>query len=271
MQPTSVGIMLVILTAFKCSMGMLKQIYSLKWRGFKWFLFWMPTLILSWFLLMVSLLWVENRIWISIVLAVLFIGALLFLIPVRLRQEGTFYLEVDREYKAKMWLTGLLLLQVVEKPSRIRKRPWLFRSSQRLFRKRTPANGLTEALIKQTFRNQRERLSYVQFIMISSIGAGLAPETIRIIVWVAIACLLTLWVKMNVKEGLQAPFLRLFFLEDWDKIQAVRKSVFWISSVLFAPISLAAGVASFGWAGIVLGPLAGAAAAFIASQLFTTW
>lgn len=113
-----------------------------------------------------------------------------------------------------MWLTGLLLLQVVEKPSRIRKRPWLFRSSQRLFRKRTPANGLTEALIKQTFRNQRERLSYVQFIMISSIGAGLAPETIRIIVWVAIACLLTLWVKMNVKEGLQAPFLRLFFLED---------------------------------------------------------
>ncbi|MDE5167098.1 ABC transporter permease [Paenibacillus larvae] len=163
-----------------------------------------------------------------------------------------------------MWLTGLLLLQVVEKPSRIRKRPWLFR-------KRTPANGLTEALIKQTFCNQRERLSYVQFIMISSIGAGLAPETIRIIVWVAIACLLTLWVKMNVKEGLQAPFLRLFFLEDWDKIQAVRKSVFWISSVLFAPISLAAEVASFGWAGIVLGPLAGAAAAFIASQLFTTW
>lgn len=270
-SPFSICVMLVILIAFKCSIGTLKEIYSIKWRGFKWFLFWAPTVILSWALLIVSLFWLRNLIWPSMLLAVLFIGALIVLFPLRLRQKGTFYVEVDREYTAKMRLTGLLMLQAMDKPSRVRKRTWLFRSSQRLFRNRTPVNGLTEAWIKHFFRDQNERLLYFQFIMAGIAGVALTPEIIRAVVWIGLACLLTMWIKMNMKEELHASFLQLFLLKEWDKIQAVRKSVFWIALIIFFPISLVAGIVTFGWAGILLGPVAGAALIFITSNIMTFW
>ncbi len=56
-----------------------------------------------------------------------------------------------------------------------RKRPWLFRNSNRIFESRTVKNGLVELFIKAFFRNSSQIFSYLQIIGVSVTAIIILP------------------------------------------------------------------------------------------------
>ncbi|MCR8645700.1 ABC transporter permease [Paenibacillus sp. N1-5-1-14] len=172
----------------------------------------------------------------------------------RVSWKGTFFEQVDREVEMKTRLLSLMMKQVDDKkkPTR-RKRPILFRQSNRLFRKYTPVKGVAESLIKVFTRDSGQVGLYLRLAIPISAAMLVVPLFAKWILWGAAIFVLKIWMRSWAKNALQADFLQLFSLSDRFRHDVVLTTSYWLALPGLLVISALGGISAFGWMGLVGG------------------
>ncbi|WNQ12038.1 ABC transporter permease [Paenibacillus aurantius] len=203
--------------------------------------------------------------------AALLLASLPYAAGKRLEQKGTFLHDADRELEAKLALTKLLLGEMAaRKPLIRRRRPLLFRSSNRLFRKRTAENGLAEAQIKAFFRSRSALVTYLQLTGVCLAGARFVPHPVNWAIWPAAALLFTYYAKLYVNGVNEHPFIGLFRWKEGVRFTAMHRTTLGIMLPGFLAVSAVIGFTTLPWWG-ALGLLAGSAgAAYLTVSLLLT-
>jgi len=184
-------------------------------------------------------------------LAILSILSITGLLRSRLAQGGIYILDIELEYKAKTRLLSLIMKdnEAFKVRSR-RKRPLLFRRSQRLFRKQTPQHGVAEFMIKSFYRNSSQMTSYIQLTVVTLGGLLVAPVISKWILWLFIAFILGMWTKTTNKHILTSDFMNLFRVDTGVQIKSVEIASMWMALPAFLIISICLGFVLYGWIGI---------------------
>ncbi|PLR79111.1 hypothetical protein CU633_01705 [Bacillus sp. V3-13] len=98
----------------------------------------------------------------------------------------------------------------------VRKRPWLFRKSKRIFKKRTAENGFIELFIKIFLRNHSYWTIYVQIVSVSSAAILIIPPLwIRSLIGIGFLIMLHSWLGlMWDKITISHPLMKKYGEED---------------------------------------------------------
>jgi ABC-2 type transport system permease protein len=102
----------------------------------------------------------------------------------------------------------MILQPSVERPTKTRPRPWLFRRSGHLIRQRQVHDRVTEAAVKSFFRG-REVLLYVQFAIYGFMAVFLPPYPVNLLVYVGLILLLFQWMNSQRRAFYQAKLLAI--------------------------------------------------------------
>lgn len=122
-----------------------------------------------------------------------------------------FYSEVVREYDAKFQIVKLMLTSsgAIEKPkTKRRKKPWIFRRSQRLFSRRELDTVMLEQYIKIWLRKPQQLFSYFRFIGVSTVALFLFPTT-----WGIVLVLMILFLFYQIVRSEWESFAKSHFIE----------------------------------------------------------
>lgn len=126
----------------------------------------------------------------------------------RFRMKGRFEAEVREDERQKTKLTSFLLLGAVDRPTAMRSRPILFRSSNALFPSRRSEVRVTELVVKSFLRG-KDAVGYVFFTLLGFIGVQLPPSPVNIFVFILLLFLLCYWLNS---------YRRYFFSRELMKI-----------------------------------------------------
>jgi ABC-2 type transport system permease protein len=196
---------------------------------------------------------------------------LVSLSKIRLQQKGAFFADIARESDSRMRIVSLLLIRVVRRKSKPnRKHPILFGRSQRLFRGTGTSVGLSDFLVKSFFRSGTQWRFTIQFVVVMGAALFFLPGILKIVIWIAAACLLAYWRKRFCKEELNAPFLKLFDIQDTAKHQALQAATPIMVLPALLLISLIAGISLLTWWGPILMLAAAIPLAYGTSSVFTS-
>ncbi|BFT69643.1 ABC transporter permease [Paenibacillus sp. P36] len=256
----------------KINLGLLRQLVALRMQGF---LHWIVRIVAFAGLFFVYQKLVaaisQNALYIWAVHLLLLVLAV-FLSKIRLQEKGAFFADIARERDSRMRIVSLMLIRVTERKRKPkRKRPLLFKNSQRLFKGKGAGNGIADLLVKSFFRNGTQWKQTIQFAALISAAMFIMPGPLKITVWIIAACALVFWRKSFCKDELRTPFLTLFPIQDTEKHQALQLS----TPILVLPalilISLCMGISFFTWWGPVLMVGAAFPLAYGTSSVFTSW
>jgi ABC-2 type transport system permease protein len=191
----------------------------------------------------------------------------------RSKCRGGFFHDVEHERKQRMKLAAILLTGIVAKKTRSyrRRRPLLFRNSNLLFKTRTPSNALAELCVKSFFRDRVQVRLYLQFVAYGTVGLILLPVWMKPVICLALALLLSYWLKSYWKEVGSAPFVQMFPWTDRDKMTAASKAVFLMMLPGFLLLSVVAGFSAFSWLGALAGIPVGWIAAYGTASIIAPW
>lgn len=257
----------------KINLGLLRQLAALRMQG-----------ILLWLLRIVAfagLFFVYQKLVAAVSQNAYYIWAIqllfllvlaVFLSKLRLQEKGAFFADIARERDSRMRIVSLMLIRVTERNRRPkRKRPFLFKNSQRLFKGKGAGNGIADLLVKSFFRNGTQWKQTIQFAALISAAMFILPGALKITIWIVAACLLVFWRKSFCKDELTAPFLNLFPIQDTAKHQALQLA----TPILVLPalmlISLCLGISFFTWWGPILMIGAAIPLAYGTSTVITSW
>lgn len=194
--------------------------------------------------------------------------SLIFLWKDKLKSAGDLERDILRERKAKLRYVGLWIGYATPiRPKPTRKRPLLFRSSNRLFKRRNPVNGLAEVFIKLFFRSSSGAQLYLQFIGICSFAIFALPLSMKWVMWAVSAFLLAYMVKLNFKDARETPFLQMFALKGKVLHEALTKSLFLTILPGILIISTIFGAIAFPWWGTLIMLTAGGAVSYVAANV----
>lgn len=256
----------------KINLGLLRQLLALRIQG-----------ILLWLLriaVFVGLFYTYQKLVAAVshnagfiwAILILLLALAVFLSKIRLQEKGAFLADVARERDARMRIVSLMLIRVMERKRKPkRKRPLLFKNSQRLFKGKGAGSGIADLLVKSFFRNGTQWKQMIQFAALISATMFILPGALKITIWILAACLLAFWRKSFCKDELTAPFLTLFPIQDTAKHQALQLT----TPILVLPalilISLFMGISFFTWWGPILMIGAAIPLAYGTSSVFTSW
>ena len=184
----------------KIFLGLAKQLLSLRFAGWKKFFVLKGTFFLG-TLLSVLLLprILSSSIVFWAVVTVLFMASVLLIVK-RLDLKGCFFADVEREQESRLKYVSFLLSVSgikTKKPKRKRVRPWLFRRSNPLFSRQDPGNKLVELCIKATLRNPQRMWMYSQMVLVSVLLVIGWHSSLKWLIWLALAFILTNYVGMD--------------------------------------------------------------------------
>ncbi|SMB80422.1 ABC-2 type transport system permease protein [Desulfonispora thiosulfatigenes DSM 11270] len=250
---------IVILVCFvfllKVFFGIVGQLVSLRWQGWKLFVLDKLIFILGYsgFLYLAQVM--LQKMIVAVISILLFILALFYLIRKRLRLKGTFLEDIVREKEESLKYIDLLLgfngIEV-KKPKRIRKRPFLFARSRSLFKKKTKAIALTEVAIKATLRSPKYVMQYFQIVAICIVVLLTIPQGLQILLWLVFSFLVPSFLTLYFQSVYIAEFIQLFKWDMHTRQKAIQKYLFYLSIPGFGLISLALNVHNFSSMGIIL-------------------
>jgi ABC-2 type transport system permease protein len=179
------------------------------------------------------------------VVSIILMAASFFMNHKRLHSKNSMQrdLRIERELKVK-WIAIIFMFsyQVEKDPvASERNRPWLFRKSQLIFRKRTPFYGYLELFTKVLVRNFTYSATYFQ-----SIGALSFSQIILPTLWLKFgaACLIALsilawndwiWSKLITKHPIGNKYSGR---EEWTKAKSTTRIVAFIPFFLVIGFSL---------------------------------
>jgi ABC-2 type transport system permease protein len=187
---------------------------------------------------------------------------LLIMLRFGLRLPINFEAEVKQESEVRLRSTEMLMSQVIEsKPLVQLKRPYLFRYSQRLFRKSDAGTMLAEMRLKAFLRCMSHLRVWISFISASTVAITLVPGSIALFLVAALTMLGSSWLHIQWKQWFAEYFILQF---PWSPSSARKGAVlsrFWL---LLLPMLL--------WSAIAGYKLLGAQAAVPAALLcFIVW
>jgi ABC-2 type transport system permease protein len=205
--------------------------------------------------------------------AVLF-GCWLILMRMRIRQRGTWLQDMAYEQARRLKWAAFILGKsgVLNRPSYwVKKRPWLFPHSGRIFRKRTAAHVLAEAVIKSFFRNGQQLIQYGQLVGVCTTAVVASPLWLRWGLWLLFSVLLGLWVRSFWRGWRSHALFRVWFPEGTVPKSGLVTAFTVLHLFGFLPLSVAVGIVSLGgWGGWWMIP-AGWAVARLTAHLFAGW
>ncbi len=239
----------------------LKHFARIRAHGWRRWLLYLPMVVLpAAGYVVLSVWWIDSPSWLAAASALLAVINVLLLL-VRMRTRGTFMNDIQEELVQRTKLTGLVLSSAMDKPRKIRSRPWIFRRSQRLFRSTTPVHRLAGACVKAYVRQTKQLTGYAQVMSLSAAILLTLPPGVKILVYAALHLLLAYWLYLNAAAFMKEGFVTMLPWEDEVKLGAMKKAV----RMLLAPYALVtSGLLLFSmlpvWAAaVVLIPLALAA------------
>lgn len=185
-----------------------------------------------------------------------------------LRQPGVLSEQVREDFRQRMKIAGLLLMQVIDKPKPTRHKSRLFRKSQQVVRSTLPHNRLADAGIKALLRNSRHLKLYAQFTGVSLVAILISPLILKLIMYVVLTLMMTHWLFSYWSSFAGDDFIRpLPFTKD-QKADAGMKAL----SLLILPYTALCAVpvclAAAGWWGLLLFIPAGLGLGYLAVAIF---
>lgn len=164
--------------------------------------------------------------YLSVLISLIILGLLL---SKRLSVKGTFFEDVTREQVARLRLAKYMLIAkgtYMKTPRITRKRPRLFRSSNLIFKKRNPVNGLVEMCIKAVLRNE-EDFGFLLTLVGGHLLAIMAfPGNLKWLPWILFSFIITNYVGNTCLKVFNDPFVCFFPWLPESKITATRKAIY---------------------------------------------
>jgi len=173
------------------------------------------------------------------------VGLVAFFVMLRfgLRSGIHFEAEVKQENETRLRSTELLMSQVIESKPLIRfKRPFLFRRSERLFRKSDTGTMLAEMRLKAFLRGMTHIRVWLSFITASTYAITLVPGPVALFLAAALTILGSSWLQLQWKQWFAEAFIAQF---PWPAGSARKGAVlsrFWL---LLLPMLLWSAIAGY--------------------------
>lgn len=274
LSPLQIIVLFLFISCFRTNFTLLSQWVFNRYSGWRYACLWLGLKITS---VILYILLLEK--WMSMPLLLVSVCALLVVSAVtlaryRLTVRGTFFHDVEYEFKQRMKFAALLFRGLSVKKQRVRRsHPFLFPNSNLLFRDRTPSNGLVEMCVKSFFRNWAQFKVYIQFVSIGSIILMLPfiPLWAKWVVWIALAFIFSHRLKIYWGEVMASDFVRMFTWKDTDRLTAAGKAIFLMALPGFLIVSLAFGFSSFSMFGAITIIPIGALIAYGTSHMLAPW
>ncbi|WP_449621379.1 ABC transporter permease [Robertmurraya sp. Marseille-Q9965] len=199
-------------------------------------------ILLSWFAQTISFLWINGDFWIVCIISMVvgFVSTYYYYPLVKKKSLFDIELAIEQEEKLKLVQAIHQMSFDIEKTKVYsRKRPWLFRNSKRIFKKRTARNGFLELFIKVFIRNSSYILTYLQ-ICSATVAALVIVPPIWMKVIIFLGFLLMMWIWLGVtweRVVLSHPFTKKY--QACDAYFSARN---WAIGVLFICAILVVGL-----------------------------
>jgi len=255
---------------FKTNTGMARQLFELRFQGWKQVIAMKTAFVLMSFVFVKGVLFLLGQPRLLLSACAMLLIALGFLTKMRLEVRGSFFDDVAREQRHRLRYASLLLSMSginVKRPKSPKRRPLILRHSNHLFRKRHAVNLLVELCIKSVLRNNRSLLFYVQMVAVGILLVLSFPFWWKWVIWPGLAFLLAFLAGLYWKEAVSSDFVQLFQWKSGDKSAAAGKSMFLLMLPGFLLISLAAGWQTFSWMGACLALPAGIVLGYYITKL----
>lgn len=213
----------------KTSLGILKQFLQFRFKGWKQNLTKAVCLVLSSVYLRVSVSGLINRSPFFGVSCLFLLIVLGLLIRQRITLSGSLLEDISIGQDDKLKFANVLLKftgTYVKKPITLRTRPWLFRNSNLIYRRRNPENGLVELCLKSTLRHGANLKFYLYVVGAYGIMLTAFPPSYKWGLWGVSILFLTTLVKMYWLEAANSPYVLLFPLRAETKFEAASRSLF---------------------------------------------
>lgn len=259
-SPREIVWMTLFTIGFKTCMGIAKQFVDLRFMG------WIQNLVRTVLLMMAGVYWRQSVYYLMSHSSLFYLslivlsGVLALLLFRRITLRGTFFQDVVREKNAKLRLVKHLLQNLgtyEKKPMFTRKRPLFFRSSNRLFKKRTPVNGLVEMFLKSESRDEKDVTAYFRMLGTSIVAMILFPSDYGWLLWVAFSLMITSFIGALWRVAINHPFVCLFPWLSETKVAAARKSIFMMALPGQLFLGLVVVIRTQAWlGGLVMVPIA---------------
>ncbi len=259
---------------FKMNVGISKQLFELRFQGWKKAVVSKIAFIAMSFIFIKGVLFLIGQPGLFFITCAMLSIVFGFLTKMRLDLKGSFFDDVAREQRGRLRYASLLLSMSgisVKRSNSQKKRPLLFRSSNNLFSKRNAVNLLAELCIKSVLRNNRSLLFYAQLVAVSILLVWSFPLWWRWIIWLGLAFLLASLTNLYWKEAVSSGFVQLFQWKSGDIIAAAGKSTFLLILPGFLLISFAAGFQTFSWIGACAALPAGIVLSYYTTKFISTF
>jgi ABC-2 type transport system permease protein len=274
LSTVQVMLFLVFVILFKTGIGLAKQLGELRFQGWKKAFIFKIAMVSMGFIFLKSipfLLGQPGLLLTTCALLSIFFG---FLTKMRLGVKESFFYDVAREQSERLRYAFLLLSLSglrIKKPGAQKRRPWLFRSSNQLFRKRNAVNSLVELCIKSVLRNNKSLLSFAQLLAAGILLLLSFPFWWKVIIWPALAYLLASLAGSYWKEAISSGFVQLFQWNPADKSTAAAKSIFLLTLPGILALGFAAGWQTYSWLGACAALPAGVLLGYFTTQILSPW
>lgn len=210
--------------------SLIRQILHHRFEGWRYLLAQVPFLAFFTWILVQALQLLDTPESYPILSLVLF-ALLIFLIIYRTTLKRTLLKDIFLAQTDKMKFANVLLMysgNYAKKPIRLRKRPWLFGKSGKIFRNRTPEKILTEMGLKGFLRHRSNFFLYFQVIGLYGLFLSIIPTPWQWILWGVSIFILSSLVKLYWLEWIKSPFVSLFNIDKDSKIEAGGQFIFYL-------------------------------------------
>ncbi|WP_420852027.1 ABC transporter permease [Pelotomaculum isophthalicicum] len=149
-------LLLVFVFLFKTNTGMARQLFELRFQGWKQVFTIKIAFVLMSFIFIKVILSLIGQPRLLLITCAIFLITLGFLTKIRIDMKGCFFDDVAREQRHRLRYASLLLSMSgisVKRPKSPKRRPLFLRNSNHLFRKRDAVNLLVELCLKSVLRN----------------------------------------------------------------------------------------------------------------------
>lgn len=176
-------------------------------------------ILLCWFSFFISTFWIDGS-FVILLFVSLVIGLLgLSLYALLLKKNSLFETELAAERDEKLKLVNMIYMtsMEIEKPKIYsRKKPWLFRNSYLIFKKRTAKNGFIELFTKVFVRNSSYVLTFFQMSSVTAVALIVVPPIwIKVVIFSGFLFVLWIWLEGTWERiVLSHPFAKKYHEHD---------------------------------------------------------
>lgn len=268
-----VVLFLVFVVLSKTDIGMAKQLFEPRFQGWKKTLVFKIAFISMGFIFLKSIPFLLGQPGLFLITSALLLIVFGFLTKMRLHMKS-FMHDAAREQSERLRYASLLLRLSglrIKRPDTQKRRPWLFPSSNHLFKKRDAVNNLVELCIKSVLRNNSSLLLFAQLVAGGMLLISSFPLGWKVIIWPALAYLLASLAGSYWREAISSGFVQLFQWKPADKNTAAAKSIFLLTLPGVLAIGFIAGWQTFSWPGACAALPAGAVLGYFITQKLSPW